>query len=53
MAADRAIPERDVETKTPLLLDELVCGALDGRRLPNEPNELLDRILERDDGRAE
>lgn len=52
MAAERAAPERLVETSTPLLPDELVCGALDGRRY--EPNELLERMLaERDDGRAE
>lgn len=54
MAAERAAPERLVETSTPLLPDELVCGALDGRRWLYEPNELLERMLaERDDGRAE
>lgn len=50
MAADLAAPERDVDTKMPF---ELAVGALDGRRLPNEPIELLECILERDDGRAE
>lgn len=49
MAADRAAPERDVDTKTPLEL----CGALDGRRRPNESIELLERILDRDDGRTD
>lgn len=53
MAAERAAPERDVDTKTPLLPDEFVCGADDGRRLLNEPNELFERMLDRDDGRAE
>lgn len=51
MAADRAAPDLDVETRIPLL-DEFVCGALDGRRW-NEPIELLERMLDRDDGRAE
>lgn len=51
MAAERAAPERDVDTRTPLLpAVEFVCGALDGRRY--EPNELLERI-ERDDDRPE
>lgn len=54
MAAERAAPERDVDTRTPLLPPvEFECGALDGRRLPYEPNELLERMLERDDGRPE
>lgn len=54
MAAERAAPDLDVETKIPLLpAVEFECGALDSRRLPYEPNELLERILERDDGRAE
>ena len=50
MAADLAAPDRDVDTKTPF---EFVCGALDGRRLPYDPMELLECKLERDDGRAE
>lgn len=50
MAADLAAPERDVDTNTPF---ELAVGALDGRRLPNEPIELLECILDRDEGRAE
>lgn len=52
MAAERAAPERDVDTRMPLP-DELVCGALDGRRLLNEPIELFEWMLERDEGRAE
>lgn len=51
MAAERAAPERDVDTRMPLL--ELVCGALDGLRLLNDPIELFEWMLERDDGRAE
>lgn len=50
MAAERAAPERDVDTNTPFVV---VCGALDGRRWPNEPIELLERILDRDDGRTD
>lgn len=54
MAAERAAPDLDVETKIPLLpVVEFECGALDSRRCPFDPNELLLRILERDDGRAE
>lgn len=54
MAADLAAPDLDVETKIPLLpAVEFECGALDSRRWPYDPNELLERILERDDGRAE
>lgn len=50
MAAERAAPERELLTRTPLDPD---CGALDGRRLVNELMELLERMLERDDGRPE
>lgn len=50
MAAERAAPERDELTSTPL---EPLCGALDGRRWLYELIELLDRIEERDDGRPE
>lgn len=50
MAADLAAPEREVDTNTPL---EPHCGALDGRRLLYEPMLLLDRMLERDEGRPE
>lgn len=50
MAAERAAPERDVLTRTPL---EPLCGALDGRLWLYELIELLDRRLERDDGRPE
>lgn len=50
MAAERAAPERDVDTSTPFEPD---CGALDGRRLQYDEIELLERILPRDDGRAE
>lgn len=53
MAAERQAPDRDVDTRTPLLPDEFVCGALEARRLLNEPNELFERMLDRDDGRAE
>lgn len=52
MAAERAAPERDVETNIPLAFD-VECGALDALRCPNEPVELLERILERDDGRPD
>lgn len=38
MAADRAAPERDVDTNMPLD----VAGALDGRRWLNEPIEQLE-----------
>lgn len=38
MAADRAAPVRDVETRTPFVG---IGGALDGRR-PYEPIELLE-----------
>lgn len=51
-AAQRLAPDRDVDTRIPLL-DEFVCGALDGRRWPNELIEPLERMLDRDDGRAE
>lgn len=50
MAAERAAPERDELTSTPL---EPLCGALDGRRWLYELIELLERRLERDDGRPE
>lgn len=50
MAAERAAPERDVLTRTPF---EPLCGALDGRLWLYELIELLDRRLERDDGRPE
>lgn len=53
IAADRAAPVLDVDTRTPLLPDVFVCGALEARRLLNEPNELFERMLDRDDGRAE
>lgn len=39
MAADLAAPERDVDTNIPF---EPAVGALDGRRLPNEPIELVE-----------
>lgn len=50
MAADLAAPDLDVDTNTPFEPD---CGALDGRRLLYEPMELLERILDLDDGRPE
>lgn len=50
MAADLAAPERDVDTRTPFEPD---CGALEGRRLTYDDIELLERILPRDEGRAE
>lgn len=54
MAAERAAPDLDVETRIPLLpAVEFECGALDNRRWPYDPNELFDLMLERDDGRAE
>lgn len=52
MAAERAAPERDVDTNTPFE-PLLVCGALDGRRFPYEPIDVLERILDRDDGRTD
>lgn len=51
MAADLAAPVRDVDTRTPF--DPDCIGALDGRRLLNEPIEPLDLKLDRDDGRAD
>lgn len=39
MAADLAAPERDVDTKMPF---EPTVGALDGRRGPYEPIELVE-----------
>lgn len=54
MAAERAAPDLDVETRIPLLpAVEFECGALDNRRWPYDPKELFDLMLERDDGRAE
>lgn len=50
MAADLAAPDLDVDTRTPFEPD---CGALDGRRFVYELIELLDRRLDRDDGRPE
>lgn len=50
MAADLAAPVRDVDTRTPL---EPAWGALEERRFVKEPIDPLDRILERDEGRAD
>lgn len=52
MAAERAAPERDVDTKIPFVLDD-ECGALEALRCPYELIELLERKLERDDGRPD
>lgn len=52
MAAERAAPERDVETMIPFAF-AVEWGALDALRWPNEPAESLDRMLDRDDGRPD